>query len=164
MCILVRHWRAIHKKVVRLVLDLWWVAEKTALIYVRTTKAQTSLRIPAGWSAPLLFAIAHFFFDKEVSHKFKWQNDIWNLIVSHRSCHFRAIQPFDFFFVWSFLKVSTTCLQTAKALAILRLCAWAFAGCLVCLCDKYPFLMCWLSYVLIVFFFLHENIQYSYCS
>ena len=23
------------------------------------------------------------------------QNDTWNLLVSHRICHFRAIQPFD---------------------------------------------------------------------
>ena len=30
---------------------------------------------------------------------------------------------FFFFFAWSFLKVSTTCLRTAKALASLRLCA-----------------------------------------
>ena len=42
-------------------------------------------------------------------------------------------------FAWSFLKVSTTCLRTAKGsgeTALMRSLAWAFAG---RLCDKYPF-------------------------
>ena len=44
------------------------VAEKTHLnIYVRTTKVQISLRVFAGWSAPLLFAVA-LFFRRSVSH------------------------------------------------------------------------------------------------
>ena len=68
---------------------------KPALIYVRTTMAQISLRVRAGWSAPLLFAIARYFFDEEASRNGE-QNDTWNLLVSHRICHFRAIQPFDF--------------------------------------------------------------------
>ena len=73
------------------------VAEKPALIYVWTTKAQISLRICTGWSAPLLFAIARFFFStkKRLTNLNGEQNDTGNLLVSHRICHFRAIQPFD---------------------------------------------------------------------
>ena len=66
VCILVRHWRAVHTKVVQLVLDLWReLLRKPALIYVQTTKAQISLRVRAGWSAPLLFAVALFFSTKK---------------------------------------------------------------------------------------------------
>ena len=36
------------------------------------------------------------FFDEEASHKLNGeQNDTWNLLVSHRICHFSAIQSFD---------------------------------------------------------------------
>ena len=62
------------------------VAEKPALIYVRTTKA------------PLLFAIARFFSTKKLLTNLNGeQNDTGNLLVSHRICHFRAIQPFEFY-------------------------------------------------------------------
>ena len=55
-------------KVVQLVLDLWRESlRKPSLIYVRTTKAQISLRVRAGWSAPLLFAVARFFRRRSVS-------------------------------------------------------------------------------------------------
>ena len=97
MCILVRHWRAVHTKVVQLVLDLWRESlRKPALIYVLTTKAQISLHVCAGWSAPLLFAIARFFSTKKrLTNLNGEQNDTRNLLVFHRICHFRAIQPFD---------------------------------------------------------------------
>ena len=73
------------------------VAEKPALIYKQTTKTQISLRIRAGWSAPLMFAIALFFSTKKrLANLNGEQNDTGNLLVSHRICHFRAIQPFDF--------------------------------------------------------------------
>ena len=53
-------------KVVQLVLDLWRESlRKPALIYMRTTKAPISLRVRAGWSAPLLFAVARFFSTKK---------------------------------------------------------------------------------------------------
>ena len=76
----------------QLVLDLWRESlRKPALIYVRTTKAHIR-------SAPLLFAVARFFFStkKRLTNLNGEQNDTWNLLVSHRICHFRAIQPFDF--------------------------------------------------------------------
>ena len=97
MCILVRYWRAVHTKLVQLVLDLWRESlRKPALIYVRTTKAQISLRVRAGWSAPLLFAVARLFSTKKrLTNLNGEQNDTWNLLVSHRIYHFRAIQPFD---------------------------------------------------------------------
>ena len=41
---------------------------KPALIHVRTTKAQISLRVRAGRSAPLLFAIAHFSTKKRLTN------------------------------------------------------------------------------------------------
>ena len=44
-----------------------------------------------------LFRYSSPFFDEEASHKLNGeQNDTWNLLVSHRICHFRAIQSFDF--------------------------------------------------------------------
>ena len=69
------------QKVVWLVLDPWFKSSyeplrKLALIHVRTTKAQISLRVCADWSAPLFFAVARFvffFFEGEASHKFKWK-------------------------------------------------------------------------------------------
>ena len=69
------------QKVARLVLDPWFKSSyeplrKLALIHVRTTKAQISLRVRADWSAPLFFAVAHFvffFFEGETAHKFKWK-------------------------------------------------------------------------------------------
>ena len=71
---------------------------KPALIHVRTTMAQISLRVRAGWSAPLLFAIACLFSTKKrLTNLNGEQNDTWNLLVSHRICHFRAVQPFDFY-------------------------------------------------------------------
>ena len=78
--ILVRHWIDTNQKVVRFVLDLWFKSpyeplRKLALIHVRTTKAQISLRVRADWSAPLLFAEARFFsfFSTEKLHKLKWR-------------------------------------------------------------------------------------------
>ena len=80
VCILIRHWIDTNQKVVRFVLDLWFkspneLLRKLALIHVRTTKAQISLRIRADWSAPLLFANARFFlfFSTEKLHKLKWR-------------------------------------------------------------------------------------------
>ena len=60
---------AVQTKVVQLMLDQWRESlRKPALIYVRTTKA-------ADQPAPLLFAVARFFFDEEVSHKLKWRTE-----------------------------------------------------------------------------------------
>ena len=36
-----------------------------------------------------------FFSTKHLTNLNGEQNDTWNLLVSHRICHFRAIQPFD---------------------------------------------------------------------
>ena len=47
-------------------------------------------------SAALLFAIAHLFSTKKrLTNLNGEQNDTWNLLVSHRICYFRAVQPFD---------------------------------------------------------------------
>ena len=46
---------------------------------------------------PLLFAIARLFSTKKrLTNLNGEQNDTGNLLASHRICHFRAIQPFDF--------------------------------------------------------------------
>ena len=47
------------------------------------------------------------------------------------------------FLVRPFIYFHTSCVLTAKALARLCGCAWAFTG---CLCDKYHNLMSWLNY------------------
>ena len=82
VCILVRHWIDTNQNVVRFVLDLRFKSpyeplRKLALIHVRTTKAQISLRVHEDWSAPLLFAEARFFFSlfflMEKLHKLKWR-------------------------------------------------------------------------------------------
>ena len=41
-------------------------------------------------------AVARFFSTKtRLTNLNGEQNDTWNLLVSHRICHFKAIQPFD---------------------------------------------------------------------
>ena len=45
--------------------------DKPALIHVRTTMVQISLRFRADWSAPLFFTIARSSFDGEASHELK---------------------------------------------------------------------------------------------
>ena len=65
---------------------------------------------PCRLIGPLLYTIARLFFDEEASHKLNGeQNDTWNLLVSHRICHFRAIQSFDCF-VWLVCSVCFICI------------------------------------------------------
>ena len=105
VCILVRQWIDTNQKVVRFVLDLWFKSpyeplRKLALIHVRTKKVQISLRVHADWSVFVVrwssfFSL--FFFDGEASQAWmKGKMIFWNVLVSHRICHFRAIQPFDY--------------------------------------------------------------------
>ena len=49
-------------------------------------------------SAFVVCCSSFFFFStkKRLTHLNGEGNDTWNLLVSHRICHFRAIQPFDF--------------------------------------------------------------------
>ena len=74
-------------------LDLWArVAEKTRLNICANNKGADQPARPA----PLLFAVARFFSTKKrLTNLNGEQNDTWNLLVSHRIYHFRAIQPFD---------------------------------------------------------------------
>ena len=107
-------------------LDLWReLLRKPALIYVRTTKAQISLRVRAGWSAPLLFAKARFFFlfstKKRLTNLNGEQNDTGNLLVFHRICHFRAIQPFDLFCCSVVLPPEVCCAWVCVILSVTRL-------------------------------------------
>ena len=47
-------------------------------------------------SAFVVHCSSFFFFStKHLTNLNGEQNDTWNLLVSHRICHFRAIQPFD---------------------------------------------------------------------
>ena len=73
------------------------VAEKTRLnIGANNKGADQPARLRRLISA-LLFAVVRFFSTKKRLTNLKGeQNDTWNLLVSHRICHFRAIQPFDF--------------------------------------------------------------------
>ena len=97
-------------------LDLWRVAEKTRLNICGNNKGADQ---PA-WMRRLIRACVvrcSSFFDEEVSHKLKWrQNDTWNLLVSHRICHFRATQPFDFSCCVSFEMRSLWQMQKVKTL------------------------------------------------
>ena len=55
--------------------------KKSALIHVRTTKAQISLRVRTDWSAPLLFAIARSFStEKPLTSLYGGQNDFLKCI------------------------------------------------------------------------------------
>ena len=77
VCILVRHWRAIHTKVVWLVLDLWWVAEKTRLNTCANNKGADQ---PAHLRRLISAFVVRYssFFDEEASHKLKWRTE-WYL-------------------------------------------------------------------------------------
>ena len=93
---LVRHWRAVQTKAVRLVLDLWRESlRKPALIYVWTTKAQISLISAFVIRYSSFFFFFFFSTKKRLTNLNGEQNDTRNLLVFHRICHFRAIQPFD---------------------------------------------------------------------
>ena len=85
-------------KVVRLVLDLWWVAEKTRLNTCANNKGADQPEHLRRLISAFVVRCSSFLFEEEASRKLKWI-DTWNLLVSHRICHFRAIQPFDFFFL-----------------------------------------------------------------
>ena len=78
MCILVRHWRAIHTKVVRLVLDLWWVAEKTRLNTCANNKGADQPEHPCRLISVFVVRCSSVFFDEEASHKLKWRTE-WYL-------------------------------------------------------------------------------------
>ena len=76
-----------------------------SISYLSAHKSRSNVR--AGWSVPLLFAIARFFSTKKrLTNLNGEQNDTGNLLVFHWICHFRAIQPFDFQFVATWLFVS----------------------------------------------------------
>ena len=155
MCILVRHWKAIHTKIVQLVLDLWRESlRKPALIYVRTTKAQIST-----------FAVRYsllFPTKKRLANFNGEQNDTWNLIVSHRICHFRAVQPFDTKKMFSSKCGHPRLIQAVergpllsanKIIRFYRMCEWrAKAQMIFCRCadDVNPHILCILKGIILL--------------
>ena len=84
-----------------------------------------------------IFESAHEKRDLMVFRFMVCQMRMWSPLFRLRTC----------VFTWSFLKVPSSCLRPAKALArlraLMRRLARAFPGRPY---DKYPFLMCWLVY------------------
>ena len=78
------------------------VAEKTRLNICANNKARPRRLI----SAFVVRCSSFFSTKKRLTNLNGEQNNTWNLLVSHRSCHFRAIQPFDL--IWP----STTVLDS----------------------------------------------------
>ena len=80
------------------------VDEKTRLNICANNKgADQPARLHRLISAFVVRCGSFFFFffstKKRLTNLNGEQNDTWNLLVSHRICHFRAIQPFDFVFI-----------------------------------------------------------------
>ena len=74
------------------------VAEKTHLNICANNKGADQPARPRRLISAFVFPCSSFFFStkKRLTYLNGEQNDTWNLLVSHRICHFRAIQPFDF--------------------------------------------------------------------
>ena len=74
------------------------VAEKTRLNICANNKGADQPSRPRRLIRAFVFRCSSFFFStkKRLTNLNGEQNDTWNLLVSHRICHFRAIQPFDY--------------------------------------------------------------------
>ena len=103
MCILIRHWRAVHTKVHTCAWFMARVAEKNRLNICANNKGADQPACPRRLISTFVVRCSSFFFffptKKRLTTLNGEQNDTWNLLVCHRICHFRAIQPFDFVFV-----------------------------------------------------------------
>ena len=73
------------------------VAEKTRLnIYANNKGADRPARPRRLISAFVVRCSSFLSTKKRLTNLNGEQNDTWDLLVSHRICHFRAIQPFDY--------------------------------------------------------------------
>ena len=74
------------------------VAEKTRLNICANNKGADQPARPRRLISAFVVRCSSFFFStkKRLTNLNREQNDTWNLLVSHRICHFRAIQPFDY--------------------------------------------------------------------
>ena len=79
------------------------VAEKTRLNICANNKAADQPARPHRLISAFVVRCSSFFFStkKRLTNLNGEQNDTWNLLVSHRICHFRAIQPFDTMWKWN---------------------------------------------------------------
>ena len=75
------------------------VAEKNHLNICANNKGADQPARPRRLISAFVVRCSSFFFStkKCLTYLNGEQNDTWNLLVSHRICHFRAIQPFDCF-------------------------------------------------------------------
>ena len=72
------------------------VAEKTRLNICANNKGADQPAHPRRLNSAFVVRCSSFFSTKKCLTNLNGeQNDTWNLLVSHRICHFRAIQPFD---------------------------------------------------------------------
>ena len=73
------------------------VAERTRLNICANNKGADQPARPRRLISAFVVRCSSFFFStkKRLTNLNGEQNDTWNLLVSHRICHFRAIQPFD---------------------------------------------------------------------
>ena len=80
-----------------IVLDLWRESLKNRLNICANNKgADQPARLRRLISAFVVRCSSVFFSTKKCLTNLNGeQTDTWNLLVSHRICHFRAIQPFD---------------------------------------------------------------------
>ena len=81
-------------------LDLWRESlREPALIYVQNNKGADQPARPRRLISAFIVRCNSLFFStkKRLTTLNGEQNDTWNLLVSHRICHFRALQPFDIF-------------------------------------------------------------------
>ena len=79
-------------------------AEKTHLNICANNKGADQPAGPRRLISAFVVRCGSFFFfffstKKRLTYLNGEQNDTWNLLVSHRICHFRAIQPFDILLV-----------------------------------------------------------------
>ena len=74
------------------------VAERTRLNICANNKGADQPAHPRRLISSFVVRCSLCFFStkKRLTNLNGEQNDTWNLLVYHRICHFRAIQPFDF--------------------------------------------------------------------
>ena len=80
------------------------VAEKTRLNICANNKGADQPAHPRRLISAFVVRCSSFSFStkKRLTNLNGEQNDTWNLLVSHRICHFRAIQPFDLLWLTHF--------------------------------------------------------------
>ena len=80
------------------------VAEKTRLNICANNKGADQPVRPCRLISAFVVRYSSFFSTKKrLTNLNGEKNDTWNLLVSHRICHFRAVQPFDL--LYSLIKI-----------------------------------------------------------